>query len=136
MTNVEWGEQMETRKAILTDKAPKPIGPYSQAMRYGNLVFTSGQIPIDPVTGDLATGDIAKETELVFTNLAAVLAAAGTSLDRAVKTTVFLTDMSLFGKVNEVYARYFREPFPARSTIQVAALPKGVSVEIEVIAEV
>ena len=124
------------RIAILTDKAPKPIGPYSQAVRYGNLVFTSGQIPIDPATGNLVTGDIVKETEQVFVNLAAVLAAAGTSLDRAVKTTVFLTDMGSFGKVNEVYARYFREPFPARSTVQVAALPKGVSVEIEVVAEV
>jgi len=124
------------RKAILTDKAPKPIGPYSQAVQYGNLVFTSGQIPIDPVTGNLVVGDIVKETEQVFVNLAAVLAAAGTSLDRAVKTTVFLTDMSLFGKVNEVYARYFHEPFPARSTVQVAALPKGVSVEIEIVAEV
>jgi 2-iminobutanoate/2-iminopropanoate deaminase len=88
------------------------------------------------VSGDPVTGDILKETELVFANLAAVLAAAGTSLDRAVKTTVFLTDMSLFGRVNEVYARHFREPFPARSTIQVAALPKGVSVEIDVVAEV
>ncbi|HTW90100.1 MAG TPA: RidA family protein [bacterium] len=123
------------RKAILTDKAPKPIGPYSQAVRYGNLVFASGQIPIDPNTGNLVTGDIVKETEQVFANLAAVLAAAGTDLSRVVKTTVFLTDMGLFGKVNEVYARYFREPFPARSTIQVAALPKGVSVEIDVIAE-
>ena len=124
------------RKAILTDKAPKPIGPYSQAVRYGNMVFTSGQIPIDPATGELVTGDIVKETEQVFANLAAVLAAAGTEFGRAVKTTVFLTDMSLFGKVNEVYARHFREPFPARSTVQVAALPKGVSIEIEVVAEV
>jgi 2-iminobutanoate/2-iminopropanoate deaminase len=127
---------MEKRIAILTDKAPKPIGPYSQAVRYGNLVFTSGQIPIDPATGDLVTGDIVKETEQVFVNLAAVLAAAGTNLERAVKTTVFLTDMGLFAKVNEVYARHFREPFPARSTVQVAALPKGVSIEIEVVAEV
>jgi len=124
------------RKAILTDKAPKPIGPYSQAVQYGNLVFASGQIPIDPATGDLVTGDIVRETEQVLANLAAVLAAAGTSLERAVKTTVFLTDMGLFATVNEVYARHFREPFPARSTIQVAALPKGVSVEIEVVAEV
>ncbi|MBM3330824.1 RidA family protein [candidate division WOR-3 bacterium] len=127
---------MDKRTAILTDKAPKPIGPYSQAVRFGNLVLTSGQIPIDPASGDLVSGDIAKETELVFANLAAVLAAAGTSLERAVKTTVFLTDMNQFGKVNEVYARHFREPFPARSTIQVAALPKGVSVEIDVVAEV
>jgi 2-iminobutanoate/2-iminopropanoate deaminase len=124
------------RKAILTDKAPKPIGPYSQAVRHGNLVFASGQIPIDPATGNLVAGDIVKETEQVFANLAAVLAAAGTDLHRAVKTTVFLTDMGLFGKVNEVYARHFREPFPARSTIQVAALPRGVSVEIDVVAEV
>jgi 2-iminobutanoate/2-iminopropanoate deaminase len=127
---------LDKRTAILTDKAPKPIGPYSQAVRFGDLVFTSGQIPIDPATGDLVTGDIVKETELVFANLAAVLAAAGTSLERAVKCTVFLTDMGQFGKVNEVYTRNFREPFPARSTIQVAALPKGVSVEIDVVAEV
>ncbi len=127
---------MEKRIAILTDKAPKPIGPYSQAVQYGSLVFTSGQIPIDPKTGDLVAGDIVKETEQVLTNLAAVLAAAGTSLERVVKTTVFLTDMGLFGRVNEVYARHFKEPFPARSTVQVAALPKGVSIEIEVVAEV
>jgi 2-iminobutanoate/2-iminopropanoate deaminase len=100
------------------------------------LVFASGQIPINPATGNLVTGDIAKETEQVFANIAAVLAAAGTSLERAVKTTVFLIDMCQFDKVNEVYARYFREPFPARSTVQVSALPKGVSVEIEVVAEV
>jgi len=122
-------------KAVLTDKAPKPIGPYSQAVKAGGLVFTSGQIAIDPADGAMVAGDIVKETEQVFTNLAAVLTAAGTSLGRAVKTTVFLTDMGLFGKVNEVYARHFREPFPARSTIQVAALPKGAVVEIEVIAE-
>ncbi len=127
---------MEQRMAVLTDEAPKPIGPYSQAVRFGNLVFTSGQIPIDPATGNLVSGDIVKETEQVFANLAAVLAAAGTDLGRAVKTTVFLTDMGQFARVNEVYARYFREPFPARSTVQVAALPKGVAVEIEVIAEV
>ncbi len=127
---------MEKRIAILTEKAPKPIGPYSQAVAYGNLVFTSGQIAIDPATGNLATGDIVKETEQVFANLAAVLAAAGTSLERAVKTTVFLTDMGLFSRVNEVYTRHFKEPFPARSTVQVAALPKGVAVEIEVVAEV
>ena len=123
------------REAIYTERAPKPIGPYSQAVKVGNLVFTSGQIALDPVTGALVTGDIAKETERVFANLAAVLQAAGTGLNRAVKTTVFLTDMGQFGSVNEVYARFFREPFPARSTVQVAALPKGVAVEIEVIAE-
>ena len=127
---------MEKRIAILTEKAPQPIGPYSQAVRHGNLVFASGQIPIDPATGNLVTGDIVRETEQVFANLAAVLSAAGTNLERAVKTTVFLTDMGLFSRVNEVYARHFKEPFPARSTVQVAALPKGVSVEIEVVAEV
>jgi 2-iminobutanoate/2-iminopropanoate deaminase len=124
------------RRAVLAAKAPKPIGPYSQALTYGGLVFTSGQIAIDPATGGLVTGDIEQETEQVFRNLAAVLEAAGTSLQRAVKVTVFLTDMAQFGKVNEVYAGYFAEPFPARSTVQVAALPRGVSIEIEVVAEV
>jgi 2-iminobutanoate/2-iminopropanoate deaminase len=126
---------MEKRSAIRTDKAPMPIGPYSQAVQCGNLVFTSGQIPVDPATGNLVTGDIVKETEQVFANVAAVLAAAGTDLGRAVKVTVFLTDIGQFGKVNEVYARHFREPYPARSTVQVAALPKGVAIEIEVTAE-
>jgi 2-iminobutanoate/2-iminopropanoate deaminase len=126
---------MANRTAVLTDKAPKPIGPYSQAVKVGSFVFSSGQIPIDPATGALVTGGIERETEQVFANLDAVLAAAGTSLERAVKTTVFLTDMGLFSRVNEVYARHFKEPFPARSTVQVAALPKGVAVEIEVIAE-
>ena len=124
------------RTAVYTENAPKPIGPYSQAIRCGSLVFTSGQIPLDPVTGNVVSGDIAKQTEQVFVNLVAVLSAAGTGLERAVKTTVFLTDMGLFAKVNEVYARYFQEPFPARSTVQVSALPKGVLVEIEVVAEV
>jgi 2-iminobutanoate/2-iminopropanoate deaminase len=124
------------RTAVYTENAPKPIGPYSQAIRCGNLVFTSGQIPIDPAAGNVVSGDITKQTEQVFVNLVAVLSAAGTGLERAVKTTVFLTDMGLFAKVNEVYARYFQEPFPARSTVQVSALPKGVLVEIEVVAEV
>jgi 2-iminobutanoate/2-iminopropanoate deaminase len=124
------------KEAVYTDRAPKPIGPYSQAVKVGNLVFTSGQIALDPKTGALVAGDVAKETEQVFANLAAVLEAAGSGLDRAIKTTVFLTDMGQFSKVNEVYARFFREPFPARSTVQVAALPKGVAVEIEVVAEI
>lgn len=128
------GEQTG-RKAVLTGDAPKPIGPYSQAVVLGNLVFTSGQIAIDPRTGALVTGDIEAETERVFRNLEAVLAAAGTSLKKAVKVTVFLTDMGQFTRVNAVYARYFNEPFPARSTVQVAALPKGAAVEVEVIAE-
>jgi 2-iminobutanoate/2-iminopropanoate deaminase len=104
-------------------------------VKCGNLVFTSGQIGIDPVSGELVKGGVAAEAEQVFANLAAVLAASGTGLERTVKTTVFLTDMGQFGKVNEVYARFFREPFPARSTVQVSALPKGAAVEIEVVAE-
>jgi len=121
--------------AVVTGKAPKPVGPYSQAVKVGGFVFTSGQIALDPLTGALVGGDIVKQAEQVFANLAAVLEAAGTSLERAVKLTVFITDMAQFGKVNEVYARHFSEPFPARSTIQVAALPKGASIEIEVTAE-
>ena len=123
------------REAVMTDRAPKPIGPYSQAVRCGSLVFTSGQIPVDPGTGRLVSGDIAQEAEQVFRNLAQVLEAAGTSLDRAVKVTVFLTDLGDFGRVNEVYARQFSKPFPARSTVQVAALPAGARVEIEAVAE-
>jgi 2-iminobutanoate/2-iminopropanoate deaminase len=123
------------RQAVFTDKAPRPIGPYSQAVKVGSLVFTSGQIALDPASGELVTGDMQQETEQVFRNLAAVLDKAGTSLSRAVKVTVFLTDITLFGKVNEVYAKYFTEPYPARSTVQVAALPKGVAVDIEVVAE-
>lgn len=121
--------------AIKTTAAPVPIGPYSQAVRVGNLLFTSGQIAVDPATGELASSDIERETEQVFINLAAVLSAAGTRLDRAVKVTVFLTDLSNFAVVNEVYGRYFHGPFPARSTVQVAALPRGARVEIEVVAE-
>jgi 2-iminobutanoate/2-iminopropanoate deaminase len=121
--------------AVKTDKAPNPVGPYSQAVKSGGFVFTSGQIAINPADGTMRTGDIRAETEQVFANLAAVLAAAGTSLQRAVKVTVFLTDMGQFAAVNEVYARQFSEPFPARSTFQVGALPKGAAVEIEVVAE-
>jgi 2-iminobutanoate/2-iminopropanoate deaminase len=121
--------------AVRTENAPKPIGPYSQAVKVGGFVFTSGQVAINPADGTFVVGDIKRETEQVFANLAAVLKAAGTSLQRAVKVTVFLTDMAQFAAVNEVYARQFGEPFPARSTVQVAALPKGAAVEIEVVAE-
>ncbi len=120
---------------IDTISAPRPVGPYSQAVRVGNLVFTSGQIPLDPATDSLVDGGIEAATERVMQNLDAVLRAAGTSLQNAVKTTIYLTDMGQFGKVNEVYARFFQPPFPARSTVQVVALPKGVAVEIEVVAE-
>ncbi len=122
------------REEIRTDKAPKPIGPYSQAIRFGNLVFTSGQVPVNPETGELVKGDIQQEAEQVFKNLAHVLEAAGTSLANAVKVTVFLTDLGDFGRVNEVYARHFGEPFPARSCFQVGALPAGARIEIEVVA--
>ena len=123
------------REEVRTDEAPKPIGPYSQAIKLGNLVFTSGQIPMNPETGKMVEGDIEREAEQVFRNLAHVLEAAGTSLARAVKVTVFLTDLGDFGRVNEVYARHFGEPFPARSCFQVVALPAGARIEIEVIAE-
>jgi len=122
------------RQIILTDKAPAPIGPYSQAVRCGNLVFVSGQLPLDPKTGSLVTG-IAAETRQVFENLKAVLEAAGSALDRALKVTVYMRDLGEFGEMNKVYATYFRESPPARSTVQAAALPKGVSVEIDIIVE-
>ncbi|MFO7675374.1 MAG: RidA family protein [bacterium] len=121
-------------EAVRTDRAPAPVGPYSQAVKAGGFVFTSGQIPLDPATGQMAAGDVKAEAEMVFRNLAAVLEAAGTSLDRAVKVLVFLTDMADFGAVNEVYARWFKEPFPARSCVAVAGLPKGARVEIELVA--
>jgi 2-iminobutanoate/2-iminopropanoate deaminase len=123
------------REVVQTDRAPKPIGPYSQAVRCGGLVFTSGQVGLDARTGEMAKGGVRVEAEQVFANLAAVLTAAGTSLQRAVKVTVFLTDMAEFALVNEVYSRFVSEPYPARSTIQVAGLPKGAAVEVEVIAE-
>lgn len=119
---------------VFTDKAPAAIGPYSQAMKIGNLVYTSGQIPIDPATGEVAGTDITAQTEQVMQNLAAVLEAAGSGFDHAVKTLCFLTDMGNFAAFNAVYAKYFTEK-PARSCVAVSALPKGVLVEVEVIAE-
>lgn len=120
---------------IFTQQAPAAIGPYSQAVRTGNLVYTSGQIPIDPATGAIEAPDIAGQTEQVMKNLQAVLEAAGSSLDRAVKTLCFLKNMEDFAAFNEVYARYFTGK-PARSCVAVAALPKGALVEVEVVAEV
>ena len=119
---------------IHTDHAPAAIGPYSQAMAVGGLVFCSGQIPIDPSTGDLVEGDVAVQTDRVMKNLSAVLAAAGCSLSDVVKTTVFLSDMANFVAMNEVYGRHFGDHRPARATVAVAGLPKAVDVEIEVIA--
>lgn len=124
------------RNAISTDAAPKAIGPYSQAVRAGSFLFVSGQIPMDPSTGALVDGDIAAQTHRVFANLKAILEAAGTSLDRVVRATVYLADMDDFAVVNGVYGSYFSSPAPARATIQAARLPKDARVEIDVIASV
>jgi len=122
-------------KKIHTDNAPAAIGPYSQAIVHGDLVFTSGQIPINPTTGNVDAQGITAQTEQVMHNLEAVLTAAGSSFDKAIKTTCFLSDMGDFAAFNEVYAKYFTEK-PARSCVAVKALPKGVLVEVEVIAEI
>jgi len=124
----------DMKKSISSEKAPKPVGPYSPAVIAGEFVWTSGQLGIDPATGELVPGGIEAETEQALKNLAAVLEAAGSGLDRVIKTLIFITDMSQFAKVNAVYARYFQEPYPARSTVQVSALPKGAMVEIEAVA--
>ena len=122
-----------TRASIHTEQAPAAVGPYSQAIATESLLFTSGVIPIDPQTGQIPEADIEAHAHLVLKNLGAIAAAAGTDLAKALKVTVFLTDMSNFQRVNGVYAQYFQEPFPARSTIQVAALPLGASIEIEAV---
>ena len=121
---------------VHTDDAPGALGPYSQAIVTDGWIFASGQIPIDPETGSLAEGDIAEQTDRVLANLASVLAAAGGSLRTVVKTTVYLSDMARFADMNAVYARHFGDHRPARATVAVAGLPKGVDVEIEVIARV
>ncbi len=123
------------RQVIATETAPKAIGPYSQAIRSAGLLFLAGQIPLDPATMQLVEGDIGKQTERVLENVKAILAAAGSSLDRVVKTTVFLKDMNEFAAMNEVYARYFAQNPPARSTVEAARLPKDARIEIEVIAQ-
>ncbi len=124
-----------TKKSISTDKAPAAIGPYSQAVISNNLLFTSGQLPIDPATGKIPETDIQDHAHIVFKNLAAIASEAGSSLDEAVKTTVFLSDINNFAAVNEVYAQYFQAPYPARSAFQVAALPLGADIEVEAIFE-
>lgn len=124
-------------KAIIsTDGAPRAIGPYSQAIRAGDLVFASGQIPIDPVTGEFVPGGIAEQTEQVLRNLTAVFEAAGVSMQEVVKTTVFLVDMDDFAAMNEVYGRFFGSEPPARATVQAARLPRDARVEIEAIASI
>ena len=122
------------REIISTDKAPGAIGPYSQAIKTGGMVFCSGQIPIDPATGEFVSNDVVEQTEQVLKNLSAVLEAAGTDLGNVVKTTVFLADMSDFAAMNEVYGKYFGENKPARATVQAARLPRDAKVEIECIA--
>ncbi|MEK0450877.1 MAG: Enamine/imine deaminase [Verrucomicrobiota bacterium] len=122
------------KRTIATDAAPKAVGPYSQAVAFGNLLFCAGQIPLDPVTGELTGADVAAQTERVCENIEGVLAANGMTFENVVKTTVFLTTMDDFAAMNAVYARYFPEPFPARSTVAVAGLPRGARVEIEVTA--
>lgn len=122
------------KNPVSTPAAPKAIGPYSQAVTLGELVYTSGQLGMDPATGALVGSTAAAQAEQVFTNLQAVLEAAGSSLANVLKATVYLTDLAEFAAVNEVYARYITAPYPARSTVQVAALPKGGRVEIDLIA--
>lgn len=127
---------MASLRTIQTDAAPAAIGPYSQAVVHGGLVYTAGQIPLDPATGELLQGDIAEQTDRVMRNLSAVLEAAGASLQSVVKTTIFLRDMGDFAAVNEVYGRYFGDHRPARSTVQAARLPRDAGVEIEAIAAI
>ena len=122
------------KRAITSDRAPKAVGPYSQAVAFGDLVFCSGQIPLDPVSGEISGADAAAQTERVIENIKAVLAVNAMTLTDVVKTTVFLTAMEDFSAMNDVYARHFTPPFPARSTVAVVALPRGAKVEIEVTA--
>lgn len=123
-------------KIVNTTKAPAPIGPYSQAVQAGNLLFISGQVAIDPATGNVETGDVASETKQVMKNLQAILSEAGIGFKNVVKTTIFLSDMSLFASVNEVYGSFFKDNYPARETVAVKGLPKNVNVEISMIAMV
>jgi 2-iminobutanoate/2-iminopropanoate deaminase len=124
------------KDAISTKDAPAAIGPYSQAVRAAGLLFVSGQIPLDPTTGQLVAGDISAQTERVMQNLRAVLAAAGCDFRHVLRTTVYVTDLSHFEAVNAVYGRAFAPPFPARATVQVAALPRGAQVEIDAVASI
>ena len=121
-------------KALHTDHAPAAIGPYSQGVQTGNTIYVSGQLPINPATGEFAGEDIAAQTRQSLTNIKNILAAAGADMSKVVKTTVLLADIAEFGAMNEVYAEFFREPYPARAAFQVAAIPKGAKIEIEAVA--
>jgi 2-iminobutanoate/2-iminopropanoate deaminase len=124
-----------TKKETLSSRrAPAAIGPYSQAVRAGGFIFVSGQIPVDPGTGDVATGGIGEQTEMVLTAAGSILEDAGSSLDKVVKVTVYMTDLGSFGEMNEVFARFFPKDPPARAAVQAAALPKGVPIEVDVTA--
>ena len=122
------------KQSISSDKAPKAIGPYSPAVRAGQLLFVSGQVALDPATGNMVEGGIVEQTRRVLDNLGALLTAGGRSFADVVRTTIFLADMNDFAAVNEIYGQYFKEPYPARATVQVARLPKDARVEIDVIA--
>jgi len=124
------------RQAVSTPSAPAAIGPYSQAIKAGHLLFVSGQVPIDPASGQIVAGDIAQQTRRVFENIGAILSAAGLSFDAVVRTTVYLADMNEFAAMNEVYATYFSAPAPARATVQVSRLPRDARVEIDAIAAI
>ena len=125
---------MDKKESISTKDAPSAIGPYSQAVSSGNLTFLSGQIPIDPATGEVVTGSVAEQTKQVLVNLRAVLKAAGLDMTNVVKTTVYLTDLATFTEMNEIYATFFIEPYPARATVEVSKLPKDVQIEIDATA--
>jgi 2-iminobutanoate/2-iminopropanoate deaminase len=133
---IEFHSVIAVKNIIATERAPRAIGPYSQAVRAGNLIFASGQIPIDPATGEFVAGGISEQTEQVLRNLTEVFAAAGVGMNQIVKTTVFLADMDDFTAMNEVYARFFKDEPPARATVQAARLPRDARVEIEAIAAV
>lgn len=122
-------------KEISTERAPAAIGPYSQAIKINDMIFTSGVIPVDPATGEINGEDAASQAEQALKNLTALLEDAGTSIDKVIKTTVFIKDMNDFGRINEVYAGFFSKPYPARSCVEVARLPKDVLIEVEAIAE-
>jgi reactive intermediate/imine deaminase len=125
---------MSSKQAIQSDNAPAPIGPYSQAVKVGDTMYLSGQVPLDPATGELIDSDIDAMARRIFDNLAAVMAAAGGSLADIVKLTIYLVDLNDFAKVNAVMAEYFQEPYPSRATVAIAGLPKGAPVEVEAIA--
>ena len=125
---------MSSKQAIKSDNAPAPIGPYSQAVKVGDTMYLSGQVPLDPATSELIDGDIDAMARRIFDNLAAVMAAAGGSLADIVKLTIYLVDLNDFAKVNAVMAEYFQEPYPSRATVAIAGLPKGAPVEVEAIA--